>query len=127
MQCPACFTRYYHNYHVPKTSEQSLRNVYYSTEVPAIIHVTESCFVEKELCLYFEAQMAISHTPCQAIAKVYNAVLANTSTIPNSSRLVQQLSGELVLDAFLFHSILRDKSRRHEILSVPHGDIKITG
>jgi ubiquinone biosynthesis protein COQ9 len=27
----------------------------------------------------------------------------------------------LVLDAFLFHSILRDKSWRHEILSVPHG------
>ncbi|KAF7370162.1 hypothetical protein MSAN_00646600 [Mycena sanguinolenta] len=66
--------------------------------------------------------MAISHTPCQAIAQVYNSALGNlSSTIPNSSRLLHQLDGELVMDSFLFHAILRDKSRRHERLSVPNG------
>ncbi|KAJ7369119.1 hypothetical protein DFH08DRAFT_678248, partial [Mycena albidolilacea] len=116
LKCTQCSTRYYHNYCVA-----SDRNTYYDTKVPLIIHVTDTCFVETELCLYFEAQMAISHTPCQAIAQVYNIALGNSSSIPNSSRLLHQLDGDLVLDAFLFHAILRDKSRRHEVLSVPNG------
>ncbi|KAJ7918548.1 hypothetical protein B0H13DRAFT_1607201, partial [Mycena leptocephala] len=116
LKCPECSTHYYHNYYV-----SNARNIYYDEQVPAIIHVMDTCFVETELCLYFEAQMAISHTPCQAIAQVYNSALGNSSSIPNSSQLLHQLDGELVLDAFLFHAILRDKSRRHEVFSVPNG------
>ncbi|KAJ7267213.1 hypothetical protein C8J57DRAFT_1068083, partial [Mycena rebaudengoi] len=32
-----------------------------------------------------------------------------------------QLTGEVVLDSFLFHVILHDKRKRCEVLSVPHG------
>jgi hypothetical protein len=53
---------------------------------------------------------------------VYNTVYAHPSAIPIESRLIFELSGELVLDSFLFHAVLRDKSRRWEILSLPHHD-----
>ncbi|KAJ7166282.1 hypothetical protein B0H12DRAFT_1040638, partial [Mycena haematopus] len=58
------------------------------------------------------------------IAQVYNQALGNSSSIPNSSRLIHELTGELVLDSFLFHSVLRDKSRRREILTLSHGNLQ---
>jgi hypothetical protein len=42
------------------------------------------------------------------------------SDIPNASRLIHQLTGDIVLDSFLLHGILRDKNKRREVLSVPH-------
>jgi hypothetical protein len=55
----------------------------------------------------------------ESIGHVYNLALG-ISEIPNASRLSHQLDGELVLDAFFYHAILRDKSTRKEILRVPH-------
>ncbi|KAJ7510345.1 hypothetical protein B0H11DRAFT_1702034, partial [Mycena galericulata] len=119
LYCHRCSTRYYHNYSVEKASGPNARNMYYTSDVPSIIHVTDTCFVETPLCIYFEMQMAISQG---GIARVYNTALTNSDSIPNSSRLIHELTGELVLDSFLFHAILRDKSRRREILSVPHAN-----
>ncbi|KAJ7126519.1 hypothetical protein C8R43DRAFT_1134848 [Mycena crocata] len=120
--CRKCLTRYYHNYSVGHAANPNARREYYKEEdVPTFIHVTETSFVEKQLCIYFEKQMAISHSTCTAIARVYNAALGKSS-VPNSSRLIHELTGELVLDSFLFHAILRDKRRRKETLSVPHHD-----
>ncbi|KAJ7178438.1 hypothetical protein C8R43DRAFT_872162, partial [Mycena crocata] len=120
--CRKCLTRYYHNYSVEHAANQNTRREYYKEEdVPTLIHVTETSFVEKQLCIYFEKQMAISHSTCTAIARVYNAALGK-SLVPNSSHLIHELTGELVLDAFLFHAILRDKRRHKETLSVPHHD-----
>jgi hypothetical protein len=51
--------------------------------------------------------------------------LGNTSTsIPNSSRLNQDLHGDLVLDAFFLHAILRRKDINHDILSLPHHGVQ---
>lgn len=60
VQLSGCFTRYYHNYSVQKASDPLARNVYYDEDVPPFIHVTDTCFIEKQLCVYFETQMAIS-------------------------------------------------------------------
>ncbi|KAJ7273897.1 hypothetical protein C8J57DRAFT_1224805 [Mycena rebaudengoi] len=120
LYCRKCHTRYYYNYFVQNASDPAAHRVYYSIEVPDIIHVTETSFVERQLCTYFEMQMAVSHAPSQAIANVYNLALGG-SDIPNASRLIHQLTGEVVLDSFLFHAILRDKRKRREVLSVPHG------
>ncbi|KAJ7105049.1 hypothetical protein C8R43DRAFT_906802 [Mycena crocata] len=119
LYCHKCHTRYYHNYSVKDASAKDATREYYNEDMPTFIHVTEASFVENQLCIYFEQQMAISHTSSNAIARVYNTALG-TSTIPNHSRLLLELTGELVLDAFLFHAILRDKRRRREVLSVPH-------
>ncbi|KAJ7238239.1 hypothetical protein C8J57DRAFT_1087014, partial [Mycena rebaudengoi] len=120
LYCRKCHTRYYYNYFVQNASDPAAHRVYYSIEVPDIIHVTETSFVERQLCTYFEMQMAVSHALSQAIANVYNLALGG-SDIPNASRLIHQLTGEVVLDSFLFHAILRDKRKRREVLSVPHG------
>ncbi|KAJ6619830.1 hypothetical protein B0H10DRAFT_1124062 [Mycena sp. CBHHK59/15] len=122
LYCRSCHTCYYHNYAVQNASEQTARNIYYNEDVPSIIHVTDTCFVESKLCIYFETQMAVSHTTCQGIARVYNTALGHSSLIPNSSCLIHELTGELVLDSFLFHAILRDKRQRQEVLSVPDGN-----
>ncbi|KAJ7202758.1 hypothetical protein GGX14DRAFT_369989, partial [Mycena pura] len=113
----------YHNYSVQNASDPGSQRVYYKTDIPEFIHVTESCFVERELCVYFETQMAVSHASSQAIAQVYNLVLGQ-SDIPNASRLIHHLTGEVVLDSFLFHAILRDKNKRQEVLSIPHASFQ---
>ncbi|KAJ7510392.1 hypothetical protein B0H11DRAFT_1701987, partial [Mycena galericulata] len=120
LYCRRCLTRYYHNYSVTKASEPNAQRVYYKEDVPAFIHVTESCFVEQKLCTYFEAQMAISHATFQGIARVYNTAL-NDSLIPNASLLKHELTGDLVLDSFFLNALLRDKQKRKEALSIPHG------
>ncbi|KAJ7286256.1 hypothetical protein C8J57DRAFT_1169032 [Mycena rebaudengoi] len=119
LYCRKCFTRFYSNYSVSNASNADAQRVYYTIDIPNIIHVTETCFVERQLCIYFEMQMAVSHTTCQAIAWVYNMALG-ASDIPNASRLIHQLTGDIVLDSFLLHGILCDKNKRREVLSVPH-------
>ncbi|KAJ7227497.1 hypothetical protein GGX14DRAFT_347217 [Mycena pura] len=119
LYCRSCHTRYYHNYSVEKASDPTARRIYYSEDIPTFIHVTETCLVEKNLCVYFEKQMAVCHATCQGIAQVYNMALGQSS-VPNTSRLLHQLTGELVLDSFLFHAVLRDKRRRREVLNVVH-------
>jgi hypothetical protein len=52
------------------------------------------------------------------------ALGVSLSEIPNSSRLSQNLYGDLVLDAFLLHSLLRDADVRGEQLSLPHGGLQ---
>jgi hypothetical protein len=68
--------------------------------------------------------MESSHTwlcsaSAEGIASVYNYGLG-VSGVANASRLKHLLSGELVLDAFFYHAVLRDKYMRGEVLSVPH-------
>ncbi|KAJ7668289.1 hypothetical protein B0H17DRAFT_1142418 [Mycena rosella] len=103
------------------TSDPSARRTYYDEDVPEFIQVTDTGFVERRLCIFFENEMSISHATCQGISRVYNAALGNSS-IPNSSRLLHELTGDLVLESFLFHAVLRDKRRHREVLSVIHGD-----
>jgi hypothetical protein len=55
-----CFTRFYSNYSVSNASNADAQRVYYTIDIPNIIHVTETCFVERQLCIYFEMQMAVS-------------------------------------------------------------------
>ncbi|KAJ7135526.1 hypothetical protein C8R46DRAFT_1181090 [Mycena filopes] len=122
LYCHACHIRYYNNYYVRDASEPTARRTYYSHEIPKLIHVTETTYVEPDLCQYFRIQMAQSQTcltiflhysgTCQGISRVYNYSLA--------SRLSNDLTGDLVLDSFLLHAILQDKQARREPLSLPH-------
>ncbi|KAJ7886648.1 hypothetical protein B0H13DRAFT_1889165 [Mycena leptocephala] len=115
----ACNTRYYNNYFVQNASKEDSRRQYYSAELPALIHVTETSYVEQDLCKYFRVQMALSHNTCQGISRVYNQALGN-SELPNSSRLSHELTGELVLEAFILHALLQDQRKHGDILSLPH-------
>ncbi|KAF7364569.1 hypothetical protein MVEN_00325900 [Mycena venus] len=114
-----CHTRYYPNYFVQQASNPAAMREYYNSAVPQFIHVTESSFVERQLCEYFEMQMAVTHSSAEGIAHVYNLALG-LSSIPNASRLMHQLDGELVLDAFFHNAVLRDKAAQHQVLSVTH-------
>ncbi|KAJ7439728.1 hypothetical protein B0H11DRAFT_1687812, partial [Mycena galericulata] len=114
-----CHTRYYNNYFVRNASESSAKREYYSQDMPQLIHLTESTYVEPDLCRYFGFQMAQSHGTCQGISRVYNQALG-VSDLPNASRLVNELTGDHVLDAFLLYAILKDKNGRREPLSLPH-------
>ncbi|KAJ7267708.1 hypothetical protein B0H12DRAFT_1068094 [Mycena haematopus] len=121
LYCRSCHTRYYHNYFVSDAGDpnQLAKRQYYSHEVPTFIHFHESSYVEANLCHQFAIQMALAHDTCQGIARVYNQVLG-ASDLPNSSRLLFELTGELVLDAFLIHAILQEQHSRREVLSLPH-------
>ncbi|KAJ6560405.1 hypothetical protein B0H19DRAFT_1290213 [Mycena capillaripes] len=114
-----CHTRYYPNYSVRDASHENSKRQYYSTEVPTLIHVTETSYMEPDLCKYFAFQLALSHATCQGIAQVYNRALG-ASDLPNRSRLSHELTGDLVFDSFLLHALLQDKRNRREILSLPH-------
>ncbi|KAJ7266509.1 hypothetical protein C8J57DRAFT_1617471 [Mycena rebaudengoi] len=81
---------------------------YYTTEIPDLIHVTESSFAEPQLCSYFATQMAMSHASATSISRVYNLALGN-SDIPNASRLSHQMDSDFVIEAFFLHAVLKDK------------------
>ncbi|KAJ7178701.1 hypothetical protein C8R43DRAFT_942315 [Mycena crocata] len=98
--CRDCNTRYYHNYYVNEAHNSTARREYYSSEMPDHLHVFS--------------------VTCLRIAQVYNSSLAHTSDQPSSSRLKDELAGDLVLEAFLLHAILRDKMKRKENLVLPH-------
>ncbi|KAJ7892674.1 hypothetical protein B0H13DRAFT_1625428, partial [Mycena leptocephala] len=119
LYCRSCNTRYYNNYFVQNASKEDSRWQYYSAELPALIHVTKTSYVEQDLCKYFRVQMALSHNTCQGISRVYNQALGN-SELPNSSRLSHELTGELVLEAFILHALLQDQRKHGDILSLPH-------
>ncbi|KAJ7116818.1 hypothetical protein C8R43DRAFT_902319 [Mycena crocata] len=116
--CRFCRTRYYNNYFVCDAKEPTAKRQYYSEEIPKFIHVTETSFVDPELCTYIRVQMAIAQQ-VHGISRVYNAALG-MSHLPEQSRLHLALNGDLVLDAFLLHAILHDKHKRRETLSLPH-------
>ncbi|KAJ7076951.1 hypothetical protein C8R43DRAFT_966144 [Mycena crocata] len=131
-----CCTRYYPNYFGQAAENVAAQLEYYDSSVPNYIHIAQTSYVEAQLCVYFEMQMAMTqcigshildfhyaHTrpssSAEGIARIYNLALG-TSTIPNASCLSHNLDGELVLDAFFYHAVLRDKSLHYQILSVPH-------
>ncbi|KAJ7139316.1 hypothetical protein C8R44DRAFT_827942 [Mycena epipterygia] len=121
--CPrpeSCKTRFYHNYSVNGAKDPAAQREYYNEAIPEYIHVFESCYVERALCVYFETQLYLSHATCQGIARVYNSALAYTSAEPTAAHLKDALAGELVLESFLLHAILRHKMERSETLVLPH-------
>ncbi|KAJ7168262.1 hypothetical protein C8R43DRAFT_876677, partial [Mycena crocata] len=123
LYCRKCSTRYYHNYSVQEVANTSACRTYYlgpKFQVPEYIHVFESSFVERALCTYFESELCLSHATCLGIARVYNRALAHPSDQVSSSHLKDELGGDLILDAFFLHSILRDKAARSENLILPH-------
>lgn len=59
------------------------------------------------------------------ISRVYNSTLGKlTTNIPNLSRLSQELSSDVVLDAFFLFSLLCDKARHHAQLKLPHNGLQ---
>jgi hypothetical protein len=69
------------------------------------------------------SSLTLSHCSASAenIARIYNLALGSTATtIPNSSRLNHDLHGDLVLDSFFLHALLRHWEVQRGILSLPH-------
>jgi hypothetical protein len=54
-----CSTRYYHDYSVQHASNSNARREYYGG-VPEYMHITESSFMERALCVHNEMQMVFS-------------------------------------------------------------------
>lgn len=54
-----CHTRYYPCYSVKDAVNDNSERIFYPGPIPDIIHVTESCFVERELIIFFETQMSV--------------------------------------------------------------------
>ncbi|KAJ7367255.1 hypothetical protein DFH08DRAFT_1005692, partial [Mycena albidolilacea] len=117
--CRGCHIRFYHNYYVREASNPDAQREYYFQQVPKYIHVAEATYIELALCHFFTIQMALEHGTCQGISRVYNLTLG-ASDVPNTSRLSQDLTGELVLDSFIVYSLLQDKQARRETLVLPH-------
>jgi hypothetical protein len=61
----------------------------------------------------------------EAIARIYNLALGHgASDVGNSSRLSDRLVGEVVLDSFFLHALLRGHDDNLEKLSLPHGGLQ---
>lgn len=54
-----CHTRYYPCYSVKDAKNADSKRQFYPGPVPNVIHVTETCYVEKDLIVLFETQMAV--------------------------------------------------------------------
>ncbi|KAJ7578705.1 hypothetical protein C8J56DRAFT_1060151 [Mycena floridula] len=143
LYCRGCFTRYYLNYSVTNADDPQAQRVYYKTgTIPRFLHVTEKSFVEAELAVFFETQMAFqqygktlsgrffisqlsSSASADSIARTYNACLGtNAANLPNPSSLQGLLPYETVYDAFFLHALLRDGIRNDLQLWVPHGGLQ---
>ncbi|KAF8583181.1 hypothetical protein K439DRAFT_1507019 [Ramaria rubella] len=121
--CKKCNTRYHSNYSVTTPSApDAIRSYYYNRDIPIFIQVTGHSYIEAALCRFIETEMAFSHASAQSIARVYNLVLKSCDDdVPNKSTFLQHsLDGELVLDSFFLHALLRHKIRCNERLRVPH-------
>ncbi|KAJ6456578.1 hypothetical protein DFH09DRAFT_1297458, partial [Mycena vulgaris] len=70
LYCHSCCTRYFPNYFVQGAENTTARREYYESTVPRFIHVTTASFVEPELCVYFEMQMAMTHSSADGIARI---------------------------------------------------------
>jgi hypothetical protein len=66
------------------------------------------------------SDLSSSSSTCQGIARVYNCALAHTSDHPSASRLKDELGGNLVLESFFLHAILRHKMKHGETLVLSH-------
>ncbi|KAJ7708797.1 hypothetical protein B0H17DRAFT_916967, partial [Mycena rosella] len=119
--CRGCSTRYYHNYSVQHAGRANPQRTYYNEAVPDILDVTEHAFVERQLCIFFETQMAVAHCSAESIARIYNTGLARpVSSVTNTSWLGRDLLDSVVLDTFYLHALLRYKESVSETLVVPH-------
>ncbi|KAF8579378.1 hypothetical protein K439DRAFT_1620562 [Ramaria rubella] len=119
--CKNCSTRYYHNYSVTLSSAPGATRNYYCTISP-FIQVTGHSYVEADLCKFIETQMVFTHASAQSISRVYNMALKTPEDSQEnaSTFLKKSMDGELVLDAFFLHALLRDNMKRGACLSVPH-------
>lgn len=66
MALKACHTRYYSNYLVCEAWGDNAQHEYYSQEVPNLIHVAETTYMEAALCKLFTVQMPLEQYDVQA-------------------------------------------------------------
>ncbi|KAJ7117828.1 hypothetical protein C8R44DRAFT_626848 [Mycena epipterygia] len=120
LYCHTCNTRFHPNYSVQNADDEASRRQYYDfgPSVPEFIHVTQTSYVESQLCTYIEMQMAMMHASAEGIARVYNRALGASEH--GNVHLKEEFDAELVLDAFFYNAILRDKLAHRELLSLPH-------
>ncbi|KAL1743599.1 hypothetical protein HDZ31DRAFT_40598 [Schizophyllum fasciatum] len=118
LYCRACDTVYNHNFSVQQPGSSEAVRAYYGG-TPKWIAAQKTVFFERDLVLHFEAQMVYQRASAEGIAETYNAALGGQLGI-NRGSLDERLQGTHVYNAFFLHSLLRDKERRNEVLTLPH-------
>ncbi|RDX42272.1 hypothetical protein OH76DRAFT_1363125 [Lentinus brumalis] len=111
MYCRGCHTTYRPNYSVCNAQQEDAERRYYEG-IPDVLEISEHSYVERELVGLFRAQMCFAHASADVVARVYNLGLSDSTA--------QDLSGELVWNAFYLHALLDFKHRRSEHLELPH-------
>ena len=55
-----CKTRYYHNYYVSNASSADSERVFYSTEDPNYVEITDHIYVDKDFCTWVRLEITIN-------------------------------------------------------------------
>ncbi|KAK0217792.1 hypothetical protein IW262DRAFT_1463032 [Armillaria fumosa] len=119
--CHKCKTHFNANYQVQDAQQPEARRIYYD-EMPEVLEVEETVFMEVRLIEAFRELMATLHASASGIAQWYNQGIATVATnVPNNLKYHAVMTGEMVYDAFFLHGLLLHHFNQHSRLSVPHG------
>ncbi|KAF9005725.1 hypothetical protein BDZ89DRAFT_966423 [Hymenopellis radicata] len=114
LNCSKCNTRYHPNHSVTNPKSPASQRQFYA-DVGSYIHVNTTVFLEDQLCEFFEQNICHSHSSSTILARLYNLRLGRTHTTLTST-LKEELTQEMVLDAFFLYALLR----HNIVLRVPH-------
>ncbi|KAI0694818.1 hypothetical protein C8Q76DRAFT_634236 [Earliella scabrosa] len=109
---PGCKTTYRPNYSVTHAERPDATREYLPG-VPEHLEATEHAYVDKELVNMFRMQMAFAQASGDTIARMYNL---GVSADPDR----QDLTGDIVWNAFYLHGLLLHHVRLGNQLVVPH-------
>ncbi|KAI0712635.1 hypothetical protein C8Q76DRAFT_621583 [Earliella scabrosa] len=107
-----CQTTYRPNYSVQHAEQSTATRLYYPN-LPDQLEATEHGFVEKDLLVMIRMQMAFAQASGDTIARMYNL---GVSQDPDR----QELTADIVWNAFYLHALLMHHSRLGLQLNVPH-------
>ncbi|KAK0222261.1 hypothetical protein IW262DRAFT_1296832 [Armillaria fumosa] len=103
--CHKCKTHFNVNYQVQDAQRPEARRIYYD-EMPEVLEVEETVFMEVRLIEAFRELMATLHTSASGIVQWYNQGIATVATnVPNNLKYHAVMTGEMVYDAFFLHAL----------------------
>ncbi|KZT50752.1 hypothetical protein CALCODRAFT_422480, partial [Calocera cornea HHB12733] len=118
LRCLACGSRYYLNYCRRDDAAQKTWRVYYSG-LPTIVQSESHFLFDMKLCELFRAQTVHSHASFTAIARIYNAALASSSSRNPTNVQVSPLRMEHIVDLFNLVSLLKHHHEQQSCLHLP--------
>ncbi|KZV93219.1 hypothetical protein EXIGLDRAFT_768232 [Exidia glandulosa HHB12029] len=116
--CSNCTTRYYHNYSVDNRLGPDTQRVYYNTQLPAVIQISDHFFVTAQLCEWIANQMVCAWVSGSNNARIYNQMFPPPA-LPSDWKWSTELTCEQVWDAFFLHALLLHHERHANPLQLP--------